>query len=383
MSDDSDVEKTEEPTPHKKQKAKDDGQIVRSKELSSLMMMLAGISLLWLSGGHLADELRQIFRQGFIFDGHYIQNTLLMVSYFGQMVGEALFALLPVIGGLALVGISASSLVGGLLFNSKLIKFDLKKLNPISGLKRIFSMNALSELFKAVLKSMFVGLGAAIFLWQNWPSLLHLVTESPVSALENAMYKVIFAGYLIVFLLIPMVAFDVFYQFRSHLKKLRMSRQEIKDEFKQQEGDPQIKAKIRQQQRAIARNRMMADVPQADVIVTNPTHYAVALKYDDKHMGAPKVLAKGAGVLAQRIKEIGQEYRILQLEAPPLARALYRHAEIGQSIPVALYAAVAEVLAWVYQLRRWRREGGLKPRKPKNLPVPPALDFAGENNRDG
>ncbi|SQI34021.1 Flagellar biosynthetic protein flhB [Providencia alcalifaciens] len=163
MSDESDVEKTEEPTPHKKQKAKDDGQIVRSKELSSLMMMLAGVSLLWLSGGHLATQLRQIMRQGFIFDGHYLQNTGLMLSYLGRVVSEALFALLPIIGGLALVGISASSLVGGLLFNSKLIKFDLKKLNPIKGLKRIFSMNALSELFKAILKCVFVGLGASIF----------------------------------------------------------------------------------------------------------------------------------------------------------------------------------------------------------------------------
>ncbi|EKT62249.1 flagellar biosynthesis protein FlhB [Providencia burhodogranariea] len=383
MSDDSDVEKTEDPTTHKKQKAKDDGQIVRSKELNSIMMMLAGISLLWLSGGHLANKLHHIFRQGFIFDGHYIQNAMLMVSYFGRMVSEALFALFPVIGGLAFVGISASSLMGGLVFNSKLIKFDLKKLNPVKGLKRIFSINALSELFKAILKSLFVGLGATIFLWQNGSSLLHLVNESPVTALANALHKVLFAGYLIVFLLIPMVAFDVFYQFHSHLKKLRMSRQELKDEFKQQEGDPQIKAKIRQQRRAIARNRMMSDVLHADVIVTNPTHYAIALKYDDKKMGAPKVLAKGAGVLALRIKTIGQEYRILQIEAPPLARALYRHAEIGQSIPIALYAAVAEVLAWVYQLRRWRHEGGLKPRRPKNLPVPLALDFAGENNHDG
>lgn len=383
MSDESDVEKTEEPTPHKKQKAKEDGQIVRSKELSSLMMMLAGVSLLWLSGGHLAEQLRGIFRQGFIFDNFYLQNPGLMLSFLGKVLGESLFALLPVVGGLALVGISAPALVGGLAFNTKSIKFDLTKLSPLKGFKRIFSMNVLAELFKAILKSLLIGLGAWIFLWQAWPSLLHLAMESPATAMTNAMQKVIFAGYLIIFMLIPMVAFDVFWQLRSHLKKLRMSRQEIKDEFKQQEGDPQIKAKIRQQQRAMARNRMMADVPQADVIVTNPTHYAVALKYDEKKMTAPRVLAKGAGVLAQRIKEIGAENRILLLEAPPLARALYRHAEVGQSIPAALYAAVAEVLAWVFQLRRWRREGGLKPKKPKNLPVPKALDFVGENTRNG
>lgn len=164
MSDESDVEKTEEPTPHKKQKAKEDGQIVRSKELSSLMMMLAGVSLLWLSGGHLAEQLRGIFRQGFIFDNFYLQNPGLMLSFLGKVLGESLFALLPVVGGLALVGISASALVGGLAFNTKSIKFDLTKLSPLKGFKRIFSMNVLAELFKAILKSLLIGLGAWIFL---------------------------------------------------------------------------------------------------------------------------------------------------------------------------------------------------------------------------
>lgn len=164
MSDESDVEKTEEPTPHKKQKAKEDGQIVRSKELSSLMMMLAGISLLWLSGGHLAGQLRDIFRQGFLFDNFYLQNPGLMLRFLGKVIGEALFAMLPVVGGLALVGISASALVGGLAFNTKSIKFDLTKLSPLKGFKRIFSMNALAELFKAILKSLLIGLGAWIFM---------------------------------------------------------------------------------------------------------------------------------------------------------------------------------------------------------------------------
>uniref|UniRef100_A0A6V7KEC2 Flagellar biosynthetic protein FlhB n=1 Tax=Bracon brevicornis TaxID=1563983 RepID=A0A6V7KEC2_9HYME len=154
-----------------------------------------------------------------------------------------------------------------------------------------------------------------------------------------------------------------------------MSKQDIRDEHKQSEGDPHVKGRIRQQQRALAQRRMMADVPKADVIVTNPTHYSVALQYDDKKMSAPRVLAKGAGEIALRIRELGTEHRISVLEAPPLARALFRHAEIGEHIPATLYAAVAEVLAWVYQLRRWRREGGLIPRKPKDLPVPKALDF--------
>jgi len=162
-----------------------------------------------------------------------------------------------------------------------------------------------------------------------------------------------------------------------------MSRQDIMDEHKQQEGDPHVKGRIRQQMRAAARRRMMQDVPKADVIVTNPTHYSVALQYDEKKMSAPKVLAKGAGEIALRIRELGKEHRIPILEAPPLARALYRHSEIGQHIPGTLYAAVAEVLAWVWQLRRWKVEGGLIPKRPVKLPVPDGLDFVGEQKSDG
>ncbi|WP_387691122.1 flagellar biosynthesis protein FlhB [Photorhabdus sp. RM71S] len=383
MAEDSDLEKTEEPTPHKREKARKEGQIARSRELSSILMLTSGLSLLWISGQSMTHELSLMVFEGFSFDHNVVSNDKQMVQQIGRLLQQAVLALLPVFAGLVLVALSAPALLGGLVFSTKSIKFDPKKLNPISGLKRIFSMNALAELFKALLKAGFVGIGAALFLWMNWPAMLRLIAQPPLLALDDAMQMLIFAGYVVVFMLIPMVAFDVVYQIYSHLKKLRMTRQEIKDEFKEQEGDPHVKARIRQQQRAAARQRMMADVPKADVIVTNPTHYAVALKYDEKAMGAPKVLAKGAGIIALRIKEIGTENRIPLLEVPPLTRALYRHSEVGGQIPATLYAAVAEVLAWVYQLKRWKREGGLKPKKPENLPVPPALDFAGENNRHG
>ncbi|HAT1515257.1 TPA: flagellar biosynthesis protein FlhB, partial [Morganella morganii] len=179
----------------------------------------------------------------------------------------------------------------------------------------------------------------------------------------------------VILFLIPVAGYDVFYQIMSNLKKLRMSRQEIRDEFKQQEGDPQVKGRIRQLQRAAARGRMMADVPDADVIVNNPTHYSVALSYKENGMSAPVVLAKGAGEVALRIRELGKEHGIPSLEAPPLARALYRHCEPGEQIPVTLYSAVAEVLAWVYGIRRWRNSGGIKPKSPDNLPVPRDMDF--------
>ncbi|MCC8379894.1 flagellar biosynthesis protein FlhB [Xenorhabdus sp. PB30.3] len=383
MAEDSDLEKTEEPTPHKREKARKEGQIARSKELTSILMLAGGVSLLWMSGQSLTHELSLMVFEGFNFDHNMVSNDKQMVQQVGRLLKQAVWAVLPVFTGLVLIALSAPTLMGGLIFSSKSIKFDLTKLNPIAGLKKIFSMNALAELFKAILKASLVGGGAALFIWANWPAMLNLTTQPPLVALSDAMMMLIFAGYIVLFMLIPMVAFDVLYQIRSHLKKLRMTRQEIKDEFKEQEGDPHVKARIRQQQRAAARKRMMADVPKADVIVTNPTHYAVALRYDSNKMGAPKVLAKGAGLIALRIKEIGAENRIPLLEAPPLARALFRHAEVGGFIPAALYAAVAEVLAWVYQLKRWKREGGLKPKTPENLPVPPALDFAGENNRHG
>lgn len=234
------------------------------------------------------------------------------------------------------------------------------------------------ELLKAILKTILVGSVTGFFLWHHWPQMMRLMAESPITAMGNAMDLVGLCALLVVLGVIPMVGFDVFFQIFSHLKKLRMSRQDIRDEFKQSEGDPHVKGRIRQMQRAAARRRMMADVPKADVIVNNPTHYSVALQYDENKMSAPKVVAKGAGLVALRIREIGAENNVPTLEAPPLARALYRHAEIGQQIPGQLYAAVAEVLAWVWQLKRWRLAGGQRPVQPTHLPVPEALDFINE-----
>ncbi|WP_442801497.1 flagellar biosynthesis protein FlhB [Serratia rubidaea] len=383
MAEESDLEKSEAPTPHRLEKARKEGQIPRSRELTSMLMLIAGLACLWLGGSNMARELSQMLAGGLHFDHGMVNNDRQMLHQLGTLLRQAVWALLPVLAGLVLVALTAPMLLGGLLFSAKSLKFDLKRLNPLSGLKRIFSSQVLAELLKGVLKALLVGWVTGLYLWHNWAAMLHLVTQQPLDAMGNALQMVVFCGLLVVLGLVPMVAFDVFYQLWSHFKKLKMTKQDIRDEFKEQEGDPHVKGRIRQQQRAAARRRMMADVPKADVIVTNPTHYAVALQYNDKKMSAPKVLAKGAGDIAMRIRELAGEHRIPLLEAPPLARALYRHSEIGQHIPTTLYAAVAEVLAWVYQLRRWQREGGLIPKKPEHLPVPDALDFAGESNADG
>lgn len=381
MSEESDVEKTEDPTPHRLEKAREEGQIPRSKELTSLLMLCIGWMLIWLSGKHLAVSLARMLQNGLQFNYRLIGNENMMLAQCYQLILITSEGLLPVLLGLFFTAIGSTVLIGGVFFNPGSIKFDLKRLNPLSGFKRMFSGQMLSETLKGVLKVVLAGCACWLYLRLHWDSMLILLHESPLIAIGDSLTLIAQCLMLVIISLIPMVGYDVFWQLTSHIKKLRMSRQEIRDEFKQQEGDPHVKGRIRQMQRAMAQKRMMADVPQADVIVNNPTHYSVALRYQEGKTSAPEILAKGAGEIALRIREIANEHHIPMLEAPPLARALYRHGDIGQPIPVALYSAVAEVLAWVYGLRRWRKEGGLIPRRPNNISVPSGLDFAQKSEK--
>ena len=381
MSDESD-DKTEAPTPHRLEKAREEGQIPRSRELTSMLILLVGVCVIWFGGESLARQLAAMLSAGLHFDYHLINDPNLILGQIILLIKQAMMALLPLITGVVLVALISPVLLGGLIFSGKSLQPKFSKLNPLPGIKRMFSAQTGAELLKAILKSTLVGCVAGFYLWHKWPEMMRLMAQSPITAMGNALDLVGLCALLVVLGVIPMVGFDVFYQIFSHLKKLRMSRQDIRDEFKQSEGDPHVKGRIRQMQRAAARRRMMNDVPQADVIVNNPTHYSVALQYDENKMSAPKVIAKGAGLVALRIREIAAEHHIPTLEAPPLARALYRHAEIGQQIPGQLYAAVAEVLAWVWQLKRWRIAGGQRPVKPANLPVPEALDFINEKTTD-
>nr|WP_249221657.1 flagellar biosynthesis protein FlhB [Pantoea sp. JGM49] len=383
VAEESDEDKTESPTAHRLEKAREEGQIPRSRELTSILMLLAGLLILWLGGELMAEQLASMLATGFRFDHAMVTDDKMIIAHISNLIGQAVMALLPLMAGLVIVAIAAPMLLGGINISGKSIKLDFNKLNPLSGLKRMVSSQTWAELLKAILKAVLVGLVGGWYIWSHWQEMLRLISESPTNALHHGLTMIAISCALIMLGLVPMVGFDVFWQLYSHFKKLKMSRQEIRDEHKQNEGDPHVKGRIRQAMRAAARRRMMADVPKADVIVTNPTHYSVALQYQEGKMSAPKVIAKGAGDIALKIRELAKEHRIPILEAPPLARALYRHTEIGQFIPGALYGAVAEVLAWVWQLRRWKREGGLIPTKPKQLPVPADMDFAGENRNDG
>ncbi|HHL2560376.1 TPA: flagellar biosynthesis protein FlhB [Yersinia enterocolitica] len=379
MSEESDVEKTEEPTPHKLSKAREEGQIPRSKELTSILMLLVGWLLILVGGNHVAGKLALLLHNGLMFDRLLVFDTDTMLLRIYELFKHALFAVLPILLGLFITGITSPALLGGLNLSGKSLKVDLKRLNPLSGFKRMFSTQVVSELLKSVLKVTLVGTACAIFILSNKAHMIQLIYEPVTVALKDT--RAIVSGCLLVVILalIPLVGYDVFYQIMSNLKKLRMSRQEIRDEFKQQEGDPHVKGRIKQLQRSAARQRMMSDIPHADVIVNNPTHYSIALSYKEGGTGAPTMLAKGAGDIALRIREEGLKHGIPMLEAPPLARALYRHCEIGEQIPTELYGAVAEVLAWVYSVKRWRKGSGILPKKPENLPVPVALDFAQES----
>ena len=379
MSEENDSEKTEDPTPHRKQKAREEGQVPRSRELTSLSMLLAGWGLLLVGGNYLAKQLQHLLHNGLTFDRLLVSDPQHTLHPAAALLGIAFLAILPFVGGLFITALVTPSIIGGLNMSAKAIKFNLKKLNPLSGIKRLFSGQMVSEMVKSILKVLLAGIGGGLFLWLNKAKFINLIFEPLGMALADISALLIGCMLVIILSLIPMVAFDVIYQLWSNFKKLRMSLKEIKDEFKNQEGDPQIKARVRQLQRQMAQQRMMTDVPTADVVVNNPTHYSVALKYQEGAMGAPMVVASGSGLIALRIRELAEENRVPMLEAPPLARALYRHCDPGTPVPAELYSAVAEVLAWVYGLKRWRKGYGSRPLTPKDLPVPATMDFVQES----
>lgn len=379
MSEENDSEKTEDPTPHRKQKAREEGQVPRSRELTSLSMLLAGWGLILIGGSYLANKLQHLLHNGLTFDRLLVSDPQQMLHHAGSLLGMAFLAILPFVGGLFLTAVVTPSIIGGLNMTAKAIKFDLKKLNPLKGIKRLFSAQMVSEMVKSILKVSLAVAGGGLFLWFNKSRFINLMFEPLGMALIDIGGLLLGCMLVIILSLIPMVAFDVVYQLWSNFKKMRMSMKEIKDEFKNQEGDPQIKGRIRQLQRQMAQGRMMNDVPTADVVVNNPTHFSVALKYQEGAMGAPLVVASGSGLIALRIRELAEDHRVPMLEAPPLARALYRHCEPGAPVPAELYSAVAEVLAWVYGLKRWRKGYGSRPLTPKDLPVPAEMDFAQES----
>ncbi len=377
MAEESDLEKTEPASPRRLEKAREEGQVARSRELVTFVMLTTGMSGLWIMGDMIGGHFDSALRNGLQFDRASAFDPSYMMVQAGTAVLHALQALMPLLAMMLVAALVAPMMLGGWLFSTQSLAPNFSKMNPVAGIGRMFSANALAELVKTIVKSLLVGGIAWWVISGNLEAIMALMSEPVRAALPHTLKVVAMSCALIVASLLLVVAIDVPYQLWSHFRKLRMSREDLKNEHKESDGDPQVKAQIRRQQQQMAKRRMMAEVPKADIIVTNPTHFAVALKYSDKDMRAPRVVAKGTDLVALRIRTLAEENRIPVLEAPPLTRALYRHTKLGSEIPVALYAAVAEVLAWAYQLHRQSAEGGIVPPAPKNLPVPETLDPLG------
>ncbi|HLP98506.1 MAG TPA: flagellar biosynthesis protein FlhB [Sideroxyarcus sp.] len=376
MAEDSDLEKTELPSQRRLDKAREDGDVARSRELSTFAVLMAGGAGLWLMGSMLSQSLIKVLREGLTLDTQLAFHSELLLPRLHELSMEVLLAFLPLLGLLLLVAMFSPLLLNGWLFSLKPLEPNLNKLNPLNGIGRMFSVNSLMELAKAFAKALVVGGIGAWAVWHNKDAVLLLVSEPIQLAIPHlgslvwGCFAAIMGGMLLI------VAVDVPFQLWNHSKKLKMTKEEVRQEAKETEGDPQVKSRIRSMQREMARRRMMAEIPTADVVVTNPTHYSVALKYSENKMRAPIVVAKGTELTAAKIKEIAKEHNVPILEAPPLARALYKHCDLGQAIPEALFTAVAEVLAYVYQLKRYHTVGGAYPEEPVELPVPKELDPA-------
>ncbi|BAN24483.1 flagellar biosynthesis protein FlhB [Caballeronia insecticola] len=382
MAEESDLEKTESATPKRLEKAREEGQVARSRELASFALLAAGFFGVWGLSGPMSEHLQSILRGAFTFDHAMVLDTHQMMIGAAKAGKEGMFAVLPVLLLTCFAALAAPMALGGWLITTKPLAPNFGRLNPISGLGKIFSVQGPVQLGMSILKTVVVGGMAGSAIWSRKAEVLGLLTKPLALALADAMHLIFVCCGMAIAGLFLVAAVDVPYQLYSHAKKLRMSKEEVKREHKESEGDPHIKGKIRQQQRAAARRRMMQAIPTADVIVTNPTHFAVALKYADGEMRAPKVVAKGVNLVAGRIRELGREHNVPLLEAPPLARALYHNVEINREIPGALYGAVAQVLAWVYQLKRYKEDGGTKPDDPTDLDVPKELDKGGVSDAD-
>lgn len=347
-------EKTEEPSLKRLQDAREKGNVPRSRELATVAVFGAGVASLLAMGGSVTVQAKDWMRSALSPDIALLESPQDMFGYTGDLLLGFLWILAPLMLATLLACFIAPAVMGGFNFATKGLVPDLKKLDPMAGLKRIYGPEGLAELLKSLLRVLLVGGAATLFLWPAMPRLRAMLHQPLEQAAAGGMKFALWMLMATTAAMLLVALVDAPYQKWNWRRKLMMTRQELREEMKESEGRPEVKGRIRQLQHEMSQRRMMEDLPTADVVVVNPTHYAVALKYDGDAMRAPRVIAKGVDEMALRIREVAGQHRITLVEAPPLARVLYREADIGQEIPVKLYAAVAQVLSYVYQLRTWR-----------------------------
>ncbi|MFV2946849.1 flagellar biosynthesis protein FlhB [Pseudomonas japonica] len=366
-------DKTEDPTEKRKNDAREKGEIARSKELNTVAVMLAGALGLLSFGGFLAGALMEIMRSNFSLSREVLMDERYMGIFLLSSGKLAILATQPVLLVLLLAALIGPIALGGWLFAAGSMAPKFSRMNPLAGIKRMFSMHSLAELLKALAKFFVILLVALAVLSADRDDLLATANEPLDQAIIHSVQVVAWSALWMACGLLIIAAVDVPIQLYQAKQKLMMTKQEVRDEYKDTEGKPEVKQRIRQVQREISQRRMMAAVPEADVIITNPTHYAVALKYDPEKGSAPLLLAKGTDFIALKIREIAVQNNIQLLESPALARSIYYSTELEEEIPAGLYLAVAQVLAYVYQLRQYHAGKGKPPEPLQDLPIPPDL----------
>ena len=366
-------DKTEEPTEKRRREARKKGQLPRSRELNTLSVLMAGAGALLVYGAHLAEVLMGVMRNSFEMSRETAMRSESMLQLLGTAARGAAEGLWPILLVLLCAALVGPISLGGWLFSGEALAPKFSRMNPLEGIKRMFSAKSVLELFKALIKFVVVLAVAVLVLRSDKEALLALLHQPLQTAIVESVKVVGWSAFWMACSLLLIAAVDVPYQLWDNRQKLLMTKQEVRDEYKDSEGKPEVKAKVRRLQREMAQRRMMQAVPDADVVITNPTHFAVALKYDAAAGGAPRLLAKGNDFLALKIREVAQEHKVTVLESPALARAVYYSTELDQEIPAGLYLAVAQVLAYVYQLRQFRAGKGKRPGPMPDVPIPPDL----------
>ncbi len=364
MADEAQQDRTEQATPKRRADARKKGDVPRSRELSMTFVMLSGASAILIFGSQMGGQIGGAFESGLRIERERVLDESYLITAFADVAGTMFVGLMPLAIVLVCSVFLSAVVIGGLSFSLQAMQFKAERFNPIKGLKRVFSANSVNELLKAIAKFSLVAIVSIG--WLQWlvEDLIGLGRQPVTSGISGALEICALSLLVVSSGLVLIAAADVPFQLWQYQKKLRMTRQQVRDEMKETEGRPEVKSKIRAMQQQIATRRMMEDVPTADVVITNPTHFAVALKYDEGSMGAPRVVAKGKGAIAKRIREIATENKVPLFSAPPLARVLFRVTDIGGEVPAKLYTAVAQVLAYVYQLNESLKPGFRRPERP-------------------
>ena len=365
MAENDDQERTEQPSEKRLRESREKGDVPRSRDLSGAVVVLAGVSALMNGGAAAMEHVRRIYGLGLTYDRDALFSEQLPGRVLSMAMHEAMSLFAPVALATMLAALAAPLLLGGLNFSAEALEPKFERLDPIKGLGRIFAMRGLVELAKSLLKLLLIG-GILVMVLKNWQDDLMATGVGEVRAGTFKAMSLLGHGALLFGSILALIGgADALYQKFDHNKRLRMTRQELKDESKESDGNPELKGRIRQLQFQMARKRMMQELPKADVLITNPSHFAVALRYDEGRMGAPRVIAKGMDELALQIRLVASSHRIPTVEAPPLARALYATTQIDREIPSALYVAVAQVLAYVFQLKQAVSRGDAPPSAPQ------------------